>query len=98
GRYVLEDPIGQGAMGQVWRARDQLAEEARARNPYVAVKVLNSDFEGHAEAFVAMHREASRAHALAHPNIVTVYIFDRDERSGRAFIAMELLEGQPLDR
>jgi serine/threonine protein kinase len=34
---------------------------------------------------------------LAHPNIITVYVFDRDDRSGQAFIAMELLHGKPLD-
>ncbi len=98
GRYLLDQLIGQGAMGQVWRAKDLLGEEARDRNPYVAVKVLNSDLEGHPEAFVAMHREATRAQKLAHPNIVTVYVFDRDDELGRAFIAMELLEGRPLDQ
>jgi serine/threonine protein kinase len=98
GRYELVEMIGQGAMGQVWRAKDLLGEEARDRNPFVAVKVLNSDFEGRPDAFIALHREASRAQKLAHPNIVTVYVFDRDEDSGRAFVAMELLEGHPLDR
>jgi len=98
GRYLLDELIGQGAMGQVWRAKDLLGEEARDRNPYVAVKVLNSDFETRPDAFIALHREAARAQKLAHPNIVTVYVFDRDEESGRAFIAMELLEGRPLDR
>jgi serine/threonine protein kinase len=98
GRYELAEMIGQGAMGQVWRAKDLLGEEALDRNPYVAVKVLNSDFEARPEAFVALHREATRVQKLAHPNIVTVYVFDRDEESGRAFVAMELLEGRPLDR
>jgi serine/threonine protein kinase len=97
GRYLLVEQIGQGAMGQVWKARDLLAEEARERNPYVALKVLNTDFEARREAFIAMHREAARAQKLAHPNVVTVYVFDRDEASGRAFIAMELLSGRPLD-
>jgi serine/threonine protein kinase len=97
-RYELDEMIGQGAMGQVWRAKDLLGEEALDRNPYVAVKVLNSDFEARADAFIALHREATRAQKLAHPNIVTVYVFDRDEHSGRAFIAMELLEGEPLDK
>lgn len=98
GRYELDELIGQGAMGQVWRAKDLLGEEALDRNPFVAVKVLNSDFEARADAFVALHREASRAQKLAHPNIVTVHVFDRDEQTGRAFVAMELLDGQPLDR
>ncbi len=61
GRYLLDDLIGQGAMGQVWRAKDLLGEEARDRNPYAAVKVLNSDFESHPDAFVALHTARRRA-------------------------------------
>lgn len=98
GRYLLETMIGSGAMGQVWKAKDLFGEQARDRNPFVAIKVLTSDFEDHPQAFVAMHREASRAQQLAHPNIVTVHSFDRDDRGGRVFIAMELLSGSPLDR
>jgi serine/threonine protein kinase len=98
GRFLLEELIGQGAMGQVWRAKDLLAVEALDRTPHVALKVLNSDFERHPDAFVALFREASRAQKLAHPNVVTVQICDRDEATGRAFIVMELLDGQPLDR
>jgi len=96
-RYLLEQEIGRGSMGQVWRARDLLAEEARDRHPYVAVKVLNHDFEGHPDALAGLHREALRAQQLAHPNIATVHIFDRDDSTGRVFIAMELLEGRTLD-
>jgi serine/threonine protein kinase len=96
-RYLLDQMIGEGAMGQVWRAKDLLGEEALDRNPFVAVKVLNSDVETHPDSFVALHREATRAQKLAHPNIITVYVFDRDDRSRRAFIAMELLKGEPLD-
>jgi serine/threonine protein kinase len=97
GRYVLESLIGQGAMGQVWRAKDLLGEEARDRDPHVAVKVLNTDFAARPDAFVALHREAARAQKLAHPNVVSVQVFDRDEATGHAFIVMELLDGQPLD-
>jgi len=96
-RYLLEEEIGHGSMGQVWRARDLLAEEARDRHPYVAVKVLNREFEGHPDALAGLHREALRAQQLAHPNIATVHIFDRDESTGRVFIAMELLEGRTLE-
>jgi serine/threonine protein kinase len=97
GRYLLQELIGRGAMGHVWRAKDLLAEEAQDRDPHVAVKVLNADFAARPDAFVALHREAARAQKLAHPNVVTVHVFDRDEASGRVFIAMELLEGRPLD-
>lgn len=98
GRFLLEELIGQGAMGQVWRAKDLLAIEAQDRTPHVALKVLNSDFERHSDAFTGLYREASRAQKLAHPNVATVQICDRDDETGRAFIVMELLEGQPLDR
>ena len=98
GRYRLEKLIGQGAMGQVWKAKDLLGVEARDRNPFVAIKVLREDFARVPHALVGLHREASRAQKLAHPNVGTVYVLDRDEASGRAFIAMEMLEGQPLDK
>jgi serine/threonine protein kinase len=98
GRYRLEELMGQGAMGQVWKAKDMLAVEARDKNPFVAIKVLRGEMERTRTAFVGMHREASRAQKLAHPNVGTVYTLDRDEASGRAFIAMELLDGKPLDK
>jgi hypothetical protein len=98
GRYLLEAAIGRGAMGEVWKAKDLLIEEAHDRNPYVAIKVFLADIERHPQSFAAMHREASRAQKLAHPNIGTVYTLDRDDRTGRAFIAMELLDGEPLDK
>ena len=97
-RYRLEKLIGQGAMGQVWKAKDLLSVEARDRNPFVAIKVLREDFARVPHALVGLHREASRAQKLAHPNVGTVYMLDRDEASGRAFIAMEMLEGSPLDK
>jgi serine/threonine protein kinase len=97
-RYTLIQPIGHGAMGEVWKARDSFSEKAHDRNPFVAIKVFRGDFEHHPLAYTAMQREASRAMQLAHPNIVTVHHFDQDERSGRTFIVMELLEGKPLDK
>lgn len=97
-RYLLEQLIGQGAMGEVWRARDRLAEEAADRNPYVAIKLLNMDLDRSPEAAKALYVEASRAQKLAHPNIATVYLFDQDERTRQVFMVMELLEGKPLDR
>jgi serine/threonine protein kinase len=97
GHYRLEQRIGQGAMGQVWRARDLLSEEAGERNATVAVKLFVSDFARDPNALALMQRETSRAQKLAHPNIVTVYVFDRDERTGVLFMVMELVDGQPLD-
>jgi serine/threonine protein kinase len=97
GHYQLERLIGQGAMGQVWRARDLLSEEAGERDAVVAVKLFVADFARDPNALALMQRETSRAQKLAHPNIVTVYLFDRDERTGMLFMVMELVDGRPLD-
>ncbi len=93
---MLEEKIGQGGMGTVFKARDRRKEEAQDRNPYVALKVLNEDFRRHPRSLQALQREARKAQALQHPNIVTVYDFDRDGTN--VYMVMELLEGEPLDR
>ena len=95
-RFVIECKIGEGGMGVVYKARDLRKDEAQDRNPFVAVKVLGDDFKSHPDALIALQREARRAQDLAHPNIVTVYDFDRD--GDTLFVTMELLEGQPLDK
>jgi serine/threonine protein kinase len=94
-RFVLENRVGSGGMGMVFKARDLRKEEAQDRNPYVAIKFLNDDFRHHPEALKALQRETRRAQTLAHPNIVTVYDFDRD--GTLIFMTMEYLEGEPLD-
>lgn len=94
-RFVLEELIGHGGMGAVYRARDLRKEEARDRNPHVALKLLNDDFREHPDALIALQREARKSQALAHPNIVTVYDFDRE--GSTVFLSMELMRGRPLD-
>ncbi len=94
-RFVLDEVIGAGGMGTVYKGRDLLKVEARDRNPYVAIKVLNDDFRKRDDAFIVLQREASRQQRLAHPNVATVYDFDRT--GDTIFISMELLEGVPLD-
>jgi serine/threonine protein kinase len=94
-RFILDEILGVGGMGIVYRGRDLLKVEARDRNPYVAIKVLREDFKRREDAFIMLQREASRQQRLAHPNIVTVYDFDRT--GDTIFISMELLEGTPLD-
>ena len=95
-RFVLEERLGEGGMGVVFKARDLRKEEAHDRNPYVAIKFLSSEFRHHPEAFMALQRESKRAQALAHRNIVTVHDFDRD--GTLIYMTMEFLEGEPLDR
>jgi hypothetical protein len=93
GRYRLLEPIGKGAVGDVWRAEDPRIGRA------VAIKLLNippgsgrqrSEWE---ERFV---REARAAGALSHPNIVTIHDVGVGEE-GQPYIVMELVEGSSLD-
>ncbi|MEZ5598276.1 MAG: bifunctional serine/threonine-protein kinase/formylglycine-generating enzyme family protein [Pseudomonadales bacterium] len=93
-RFVLEERLGTGGMGTVYRARDLRKVEARDRSPHVAVKVLNADIRRHPEAFIALEREAVRSQQLAHPNIVSIYDFDKD--GNVPFLTMELLQGREL--
>jgi serine/threonine protein kinase len=95
GRFELKVLVGRGGMGMVFSALDHRKLEARDPNPDVAVKVLNSSFQQHTDSFVALEREASKAQSLAHPNIVTVFDFDRDGEN--VFITMELLRGRSLE-
>jgi hypothetical protein len=94
-RFVLEELIGRGGMGIVFRALDRSKEIARNPNPHVAIKILSTGFRSHPQALVALEREASKAQSLAHPNVVTV--FDFDLVGSTPFITMELLEGSPLE-
>lgn len=96
GRFILEEVLGVGGMGVVFRARDLRKEEAQDRTPHIAIKVLGRDFKQHPDSLKALQREAKKAQTLAHPNIVSVYDFDRDGHT--IFMTMELLEGQGLDK
>ena len=96
GRFVLEECIGFGGMGTVYRALDLRKLEASDRKPYIAIKVLNVQFRGHPKSLITLQREAKKAQALAHPNIVTVYDFDRD--GSVVYLTMEYLVGRPLSQ
>jgi non-specific serine/threonine protein kinase len=94
GRFHLEREIGRGGMGVVFLARDERKVEARDRDPYVAVKVLNDDFRRHPDSLIALQRESRRSQALAHDNIVRVYDFDKD--GATVFMTMEYIDGCDL--
>ncbi len=94
-RFNLVSVLGEGGMGVVYKAIDMLKVEAKDMNPYVAIKVLSESFKEHPDAFISLQRETSKAQKLAHPNIATVYDFDRDKDS--IYMTMEMLEGKPLD-
>jgi serine/threonine protein kinase len=93
-KYVIESRLGVGGMAEVFRGRQRGA--AGFSRP-VAIKRMNaalSSDEALAKMFV---EEAQTAALLHHPNIVSVFDFDKDE-SGTLFLAMELVEGADLFR
>ncbi|MBN2369751.1 MAG: protein kinase [Vicinamibacteria bacterium] len=90
GKYLLQDKIGQGAMGEVYRARDPIL------NRDVALKVITANLAADPELQARFRIEAQSAAQLNHPNIITVYDFG--EEGGKAFLATELLEGIDLRR
>jgi predicted Ser/Thr protein kinase len=96
GRFVLEECIGFGGMGTVYKALDLRKLEASDRKPYIAIKVLNVQFRGHPKSLIALQREAKKAQTLAHQNIVAVYDFDRD--GSTVYLTMEYLSGKPLSQ
>jgi tetratricopeptide (TPR) repeat protein len=88
-RYELVSELGRGGMGVVHRARDLLLGRD------VALKFMPAG-ETDGPLRELFRREARAAAALSHPGIVT--IFDIGRQEGREFIAMELVDGTPLDR
>jgi eukaryotic-like serine/threonine-protein kinase len=89
GKYRLDQPLGGGGMGTVYRATHLLIDRP------VAVKVLSQRFVGDETAQQRFRREARASGRVQHPNAVTVNDFGATE-DGWLYIVMELLEGQTL--
>jgi eukaryotic-like serine/threonine-protein kinase len=94
GRYRLLAPIGRGAMGVVWRARDQLLDRDVAIKEVLISAMLSP--QERANAYQRTLREAKTAARLNHPGVVTVYDVAEDE--GRPWIIMQLVSAQSLDQ
>lgn len=89
GRFRLLDKLGEGGMGEVYRA------EQLPMGRHVAVKVLRQSLADDPRQVERFKREAQAVSQLSHPNTIIVHDFGQDA-DGTLFIAMELLEGQPL--
>jgi serine/threonine-protein kinase len=87
-RYEVEEEVGRGGMGIVYRAKDTILERE------VAYKILPANLKDHPQALRNFFREAKSAAKLNHPNIVTVY--DAGEEAGNYYIAMEYVEGETI--
>lgn len=94
-RFVLEEKMGSGGMGDVYKALDLRAQESQEKNPYIAVKMLNENFSRHKDAYLSLQREMAKTRGIPHKNIMGVYDFDRE--GDTVFMTMELLTGMPLD-
>ncbi|MGI5230496.1 serine/threonine-protein kinase [Actinoallomurus sp. CA-142502] len=92
GRYRVEEPIGAGGMGDVWRGVD-----LRLRRP-VAIKILPADLAAEESAVERFSREAETTAALQHPGITVTFDIDehRDGQERLIFLVMELLTGRDL--
>jgi serine/threonine-protein kinase len=90
GSYILLDRLGEGGMGEVFRARH------RKLDRIVALKIVRKDQLADPEAIRRFHREIHAAAQLAHPNIV--HAFDADQVGDIHFFVMEYVEGMDLRR
>ncbi len=89
GRYQIEEVLGQGGMGMVFRAT-----QTSVQRP-VAVKTLNPTLAAAPEFFERFRREAEVASRLRHPNIITIFDFGQTS-GGTCYFVMELIEGESL--
>jgi serine/threonine-protein kinase len=86
--YRITEKLGQGGMGEVYRAEDTVLGRQ------VAIKVLPDEFAHDAERLARFEREAKLLASLNHPNIASIY--GLEQADGKPFLVLELVEGQTL--
>ena len=90
GPYTIVGKLGEGGMGQVWRATDTTLGRQ------VAIKILPDAFASDAERLARLEREAKTLASLNHPHIAAIYGFERS--AGMQALVMELVEGDDLSQ
>jgi serine/threonine-protein kinase len=90
GRYRLESRIAAGAVGEVWRAGDQVLDRL------VAVKLLQQGYAGHPQTLARFRAEARHAGSLTHPGIAQVYDYGEAGPAGVPYLVLELVDGPSL--
>src|SRR5579885_2093379 len=88
GGYEILDKLGEGGMGEVWRARDPRLDRL------VAIKILPSSVAADPARQARFEQEARALAALNHPNIVGIYGAGADD--GQSWLASELVSGESL--
>lgn len=92
-RYVIEERLGQGGSALIMRARDLQRRGAR-HSGHIAIKTLRPELRFRPQSIARLQREFRQTQLLAHPNVVKQFDIGCD--NGNWFIAMELLDGEPL--
>ena len=93
GKYELLERLGRGGMGEVWKARDTGLQR------YVAIKLLNADFQDKADFVAHFMREAQLVASLHHPHIIQIHDFqliDEPDSTAKAYMVMDYIEGGTL--
>ena len=90
GRYEIEERIGSGAMGEVYKAKHRLMKRQ------VAIKMMHPQTISGASALKRFQKEAEMASALNHPNVLTVHDFGVSD-DGSPYLVMNFLEGKSLN-
>jgi eukaryotic-like serine/threonine-protein kinase len=89
-RYLLDDRIGAGGFGEVWRAHDLVLDRP------VAIKLLRDDYGADTETLSRFRAEARHAGALSHENIARIYDYGDPSPPDPAYLVMEVVDGRSL--